>query len=235
MLQLLALLPLCLSSPSLEVVFDWSHLPRLPIAWPNSSWAALHGDKKASVIGIKVQQGRVFLSLPRWHGNSHPLNLAEVSAPKGRPSQPFAPSLEPFPSWEAQRLGDCSALQSVQSMELEKADGEGIMWIPDMGRKTRGRSPGCPAKLVMVSLSTGAFMHSHTFPRTVVPSSGSFLNDIVLNVAQADDKRAYISDSDRGLLVVFSLKKDRSWTVSHSSMRADLRGATFSFINPPAR
>ena len=27
----------------------------------------------------------------------------------------------------------------------------------------------------------------------------------------------------------------RSWTVEHSSMRADLRGASFSFINPPAR
>ena len=64
MLQLLALLPLCLSSPSLEVVFDWSNLPRLPIAWPNSSWAALHSDKKASVIGIKVQRGRIFLTLP---------------------------------------------------------------------------------------------------------------------------------------------------------------------------
>ena len=233
MLQLLALLPLCLSSPSLEVVFDWSHLPHLPIAWPNSSWAVLHGDKKASVIGIKVQQGRVILTLPRWHGNSHPLNLAELSAPPGLQPQPSAPSLRPFPSWEAQKLGDCSALQSVQSMKLEEE--EGMMWIPDMGRKTRGRSPGCPAKLVMVSLATGAFMHSHTFPRTVVPSTGSFLNDIALNVAKVEDKMAYISDSDRGLLVVFSLKKDRSWTVSHSSMRADLRGATFSFINPPAR
>ena len=106
MLQLLALLPLCLSSPSLEVVLDWSHLPHLPIAWPNSSWAVLHGDKKASVIGIKVQQGRVFLTLPRWHGNSHPLNLAELSATPGLQPQPSAPSLRPFPSWEAQKLWD---------------------------------------------------------------------------------------------------------------------------------
>jgi len=70
----------------------------------------------------------------------------------------------------------------------------------------------------------------------VVPRFGSFLNDIAINLGAGQlGKFAYISDSDRGVLVVFSLARDRSWTVEHSSMRADLRGATFSFINPPAR
>ena len=68
-----------------------------------------------------------------------------------------------------------------------------------------------------------------------MPNTSSFLNDIVLNVANKDDKYAYISDSDRGVLVVYSLSQDTSWLVKHSSMRADIRGANFNFINPQGR
>ena len=35
--------------------------------------------------------------------------------------------------------------------------------------------------------------------------------------------------------MVYSLSQDTSWVVKHSTMRADLRGATFNFINPKGR
>ena len=138
-----------------------------------------------------------------------------------------------FPSWEQQRLGDCSSLQYVQSMEVERS---GMMWLPDNGRQRRARdTAGCPAKLLLLDLNTRQIVHSYNFPERIVPKRGSFLNDIALNVAEEGNKFAYISDSDRGELVVYSLAQDRSWLVSHSSMRADLAGATFNFLNPPAR
>ena len=118
-------------------------------------------------------------------------------------------------------------------MEVEV---EGVMWLPDNGRQQRARDTArCPAKLVLIDLKTRTFLHTFNFPEYVVPRSGSFLNDIALNVAEQEDKFAYISDSERGELVVFSLSQNRAWRVSHSAMRADLTGATFTFLNPPAR
>ena len=46
----------------------------------------------------------------------------------------------------------------------------------------------------------------------------SFLNDIVVD---PDDEFAFISDSDAGKLVVYSLKDDSSWNIEHSSMKAN--------------
>ena len=138
-----------------------------------------------------------------------------------------------FPSWELQRLGDCTSFQYVQSMEVER---DGVLWLPDNGRQQRARDTArCPAKLVLLDLKTETILHSYNFPESVVPRAGSFLNDIALNVAEETDKFAYISDSERGSLVVFSLSQDRAWRVSHSAMRAQVSGATFSFLNPPAR
>ena len=118
-------------------------------------------------------------------------------------------------------------------MEVER---EGVLWLPDNGRQKRARDTArCPAKLVLLDLKTLTILHTFNFPESIVPRSGSFLNDIALNVADQENKFAYISDSERGLLVVFSLSQDRAWRVSHSAMRADLSGATFNFLNPPAR
>ena len=46
----------------------------------------------------------------------------------------------------------------------------------------------------------------------------SFLNDIVID---PDDEFAFISDSDEGKIVVYSLKDDLSWSIEHSSMQAN--------------
>ena len=118
-------------------------------------------------------------------------------------------------------------------MEVER---QGVLWLPDNGRQQRARDRArCPAKLVLLDLKTQTILHTFNFPESVVPKTGSFLNDIALNVADQEDKFAYISDSERGLLVVFSLGQERAWLVSHSAMRAHLSGASFNFLNPPAR
>ena len=62
------------------------------------------------------------------------------------------------------------------------AGGGGDHVVPGYGQGKKARSPGCPAKIVMGSFATGAFIHINTFPRTVVPSYGSFLNSIALNI-----------------------------------------------------
>lgn len=41
------------------------------------------------------------------------------------------PEIEPFPSWEMNEIGNCSALQFVQGIAV---DTDGIMWVIDSGR-----------------------------------------------------------------------------------------------------
>ena len=106
-----------------------------------------------------------------------------------------------------------------------KVERDGVMWLPDNGRQLGARDTArCPAKLVLLDLATRQLRHTHTFPEAVVPrrAGRSFLNDIALSVARAGEKHAYISDSERGVLVVFSLARDTSWVVTHSSMRDTL-------------
>ena len=214
-------------------VFQWPN-GKVQVAWPNSTWFRQHGGKSVSVIGIKIWADKIYVTVPRWYGNSHPLNLAVLDRPKTDDELPNTGALRPFPDWEMQRLGDCNAFQYVQSMEVERS---GVMWLPDMGRQLKKSSTrsSCPAKIILLDLKMKTIISKHNFPESVVPKQSSFLNDITLNVANEDDKYAYISDSERGVLVVYSLARNSSWLVRHSSMRADLRGATFNFINPPAR
>ena len=73
---------------------------------------------------IKIANKNFLYLSSRWYGNQHPLNLAIVELPgnKASPSAPLLkpklPKLKPFPSWEVQKLGDCSAIQFVQSMQV---------------------------------------------------------------------------------------------------------------------
>ena len=73
---------------------------------------------------IKIANKNFLYLSFRWYGNQHPLNLAIVELPgnKASPSAPLLkpklPKLKPFPSWEVQKLGDCSAIQFVQSMQV---------------------------------------------------------------------------------------------------------------------
>ena len=70
--------------------------------------------RKLEILAIYRFSNSIF----RWYGNHHPLNLAIAKVPKNGNSIPSAPKLEPFPSWEMQKLGDCSAIQFVQSMQV---------------------------------------------------------------------------------------------------------------------
>ena len=82
------------------------------------------------------------------------------------------------------------------------------------------RSRACPAKLVLLDVGSERVARVHAFPESVVPRAASFLNDITLDTRDPDDKFAFISDSDRGVIVVYSAKLDKSWTAEHRAMKA---------------
>lgn len=58
-----------------------------------------------------------------------PATLGYIVAPdnNGRTD----PEIEPFPSWQMNQIGNCSALQFVQGIAI---DARGVLWAVDSGR-----------------------------------------------------------------------------------------------------
>ena len=96
------------------------------------------------------------------------------------------------------------------------------MWLADNGRQFRtSERSKCRPKLVIIDIETKNVLHVHEFPDNVVSKTNSFLNDIVLDISDPNDKFVYISDSNEGVIIVYSHKLNKSWKAEHSSMKAD--------------
>ena len=74
---------------SLTEVFRWPG-GKPPVAWPNLTWEAEYSRLAVTVIGIKVWADNIYLTAPRWHGNSHPLNVGVLPRPTVGSSLPLS-------------------------------------------------------------------------------------------------------------------------------------------------
>ena len=110
-------------------------------------------------------------------------------------------NLVPFPSWDMQELGNCSAFQSVESIEISEycnltwvLDSGGVgYWDPEDG-ETRSRWQPCQPKLVAINMTVGsnsASEHVHVFTDL---HKESYLTDLVID---RHSRFAYIANSGR--------------------------------------
>ncbi|XP_076233712.1 dopaminechrome tautomerase [Calliopsis andreniformis] len=234
---LLLLVAVTMCHEPFQVIFQWN---TIDVVWPSDDerqYAVSHGDYIPAnnfIAGIKFWKGKMYLSLPRWK-DGVPVTLGVTSAtPVNRVT---APNLEAFPSWEMQKVGDCSALQYVQSMEIDPI---GRMWVLDSGRSSSlsETKTACPPRLVILNLEKdGEVLKTYEFPQHVARNGHTNLNDIVLD--HEDGGLAYITDSDLEDpgIIVYSLQNNTSWKVRHDSMKAKPEAVRFmvskTAINKP--
>ena len=124
------------------------------------------------------------------------------------------------------KLGDCDALQYVQSMEI---DNDGLMWVIDTGRVDIFTSADntCPPKLVIFDVATGEIVGDpYIFPNEVAPYTSVFLNDITIDninkVAYISDMTGANGDGTNGALIVYDHMTKISKRFVHSTMLAEL-------------
>ncbi|XP_006611041.1 protein yellow-like [Apis dorsata] len=217
-----------------RVVFQWN---TIDVMWPseeNKEYAISHGDYVPAnnfIAGIKFWKGKMYLTIPRWK-DGVPVTLGVTSA---KPVNYItAPKLEAFPSWEMQKIGDCSAFQMVQSMEIDPI---GRMWVLDSGKMSPlslEKKTTCPPRLVILDLEkNGEVLRIYEFPTNVARHGTAHLNDIVLD--HEDGGMAYITDSDRDDpgIIVYSLRNNTSWKVRHDSMKAKHEAVKFMISKTP--
>lgn len=126
------------SDRQFRVVYEWNVID---FAYPserermNAIYSGDYIPQNNLISDIKPYANRLYLSLPRMLPGV-PATLGWIIAPEnnGRTD----PEVEPFPSWEMNKKGNCSALQFVQGIEI---DVSGVMWVVDSG-KIDTLSPG---------------------------------------------------------------------------------------------
>jgi hypothetical protein len=161
----------------------------------NYTWDSTHtyssyvSSKKFTVenclmAGINVvSENDIYVTVPRWRtGIPATLNKLDMTTK----------TLTPFPSWEIQEEGKTGCIQSVQSMTIDK---QNRMWVIDTARRNFfapiGAVAGQPAVWIF-NMGDNSVVTKYFFPESVVSSTESFLNDIVI-----DERNyvAYLSDA----------------------------------------
>ncbi|CAK9802204.1 Protein yellow [Anthophora plagiata] len=234
LLLLLVTMTKCRDHEPFQVIFQWD---TIDYNWPSEEERQLaisHSDyvpELNAIAGIKFWKNKMYLTIPGLTSGV-PVVLAVTSAMPV--NQTTAPKLDAFPTWEMQKLGDCSALQMVMSMEI---DPKGRMWVIDSGTryafvpKTKTK---CPPRLVILDLeNNGEILRTYEFPEHVGRQGKTVLNDIVLD--HENGGMAYITDSDveDPGIIVYSLRKNTSWKIRHDSMKAKPEASSFMVAKTP--
>lgn len=114
-----------------RVVYEWSTIGfayRSDVERANAIYLNHYIPRNNLISDVKAFANRLYLTIPRMMPGV-PATLGWIISPNndGRTD----PEIEPFPSWEMNEIGNCSALQFVQGVAI---DPDGIMWVVDSGR-----------------------------------------------------------------------------------------------------
>lgn len=195
--------------------YTWPSIQSYAIAFKRKDYV----PENNAMVGIKFYKDKLYIALPRIRKGT-PVTLAQMSTNSSDKTNQL---LAPFPSWEMNAQKDCSTLQNVYSMEIDR---RGVMWVLDGFRVNNFTK--CPPKLVLLDLNKkGKLVQSYEFSSELCSTEGGFLNDIVID--ESDGGYAYITENsakDPGI-IVYSRLRNRAWKIRDSSMFAELEAANF--------
>lgn len=193
-----------------EVLFHWNRL----------EWLFSDEDQKnefyqkeywkgAMPAGFKVdKQGNYYLSVPRWAAGI-PATVNKIEVVDGKPM------LSAYPSWEMNRIGDPTALQSVLGWEIDELN---RAWFLDQGHIEGKPCIEGAQKIVCWDLTRNELVESIPVPNEIADFTASFLNDLMIDNANGF---VYIADSGiftdplQGGLIVYNMRTKELRRVLH--------------------
>lgn len=150
-----------------------------------------------------ADDGRVFVSGPRWTGSRGP-DLAVLDA-QGHP-QPY-----PDAAWNAWQPG-ADASRTFVDVNAIHRDGEGGLWVVDTGAPTFGGAP-LPggAKLVRIDLASGRVLRQYPLDAAIATPT-SYVDDLRFH-----GRHAYLTDAGNPGLIVLDIDSGKARRVLDGS------------------
>jgi len=185
--------------------------------------------KGAMPAGFKVdKQGNYYLSVPRWAAGI-PATVNKIEVVGG------LPMLSVYPSWEMNKIGSPTALQSVLGWEIDELN---RAWFLDQGHIEGKPCIEGAQKIVCWDLTQNELVESIPVPNEIADFTASFLNDLVVDNANGF---IYIADSGiftdplQGGLIVYNMRTRQLRRVLHQHVSTqDVPGFWFKIAGRPA-
>ena len=209
----------------LEVLYEWAALDYKWPPWISPIEMQRQGKfipENNAIYSMEAFLGDIFVNVGRGAPSSNyrdatgvPATLNRVVIWNGRPV------LDPYPSWEANKIGNCNALQNVAVLKVDKSTG--LLWAVDMG--TVNRFPLCAPKLMIFNAKSGALVRKHVFHKSVVNGLASFIVDLALGQFQGQTRYAFLADITDYKMVIYDFVTDKSWFIKDKSMQFQTCGS----------
>ncbi|XP_045476783.1 L-dopachrome tautomerase yellow-f2-like [Harmonia axyridis] len=179
-------------------------------------------------MGAAVWKNKLFITVPRRrHGVPSSLNYVNLDSPNKHNTP-----LIPYPNWEMNALPSNYNSSSFDSASLSSSDRTHFvsvyrvavdscdrLWFVDTGRM---EIPNAPIqvqspKLVVMDLNRDRFVREYYFPESDLRPATLFAHVVVeTEPNDCSNAYAYIPDVGGYGLVVYSLRENRSWRVTHN-------------------
>jgi sugar lactone lactonase YvrE len=186
--------------------------PRPLGSWVADDYEVVAVFDEAMPTGVTVtDQGRVFVSIPRW-GDEVPYTVAEVVDGKA----------VPYPSRELNEWSTDRAPEQLVSVQSVVTDPVGHVWLLDTGSLCFNPWLENGPKAVEVDPDTGRVVRMIPVGGAAVTPT-TYLNDIRFDFSRGPGGYAYVTDSQpEGALIVIDLASGESWSRlrGHESTRA---------------
>ncbi|CAH1164980.1 unnamed protein product [Phyllotreta striolata] len=168
-------------------------------------------------MGANVWRNKLFITVPRRRlGVPSTLNYVPLDS-----RQKHNVPLIPYPNWEVNTYPDpTNSGENLVSLYRVAVDPCDRLWFVDTGLVevlSANVSRIRPATIGIIDLHTDRIVHSFHIPSDQIrPTSG--LASITIDVTKntCDDAYAYVPDLGGYGLIVYSLRENRSWRISHN-------------------
>ncbi|XP_026751192.1 protein yellow [Galleria mellonella] len=204
-------------------------LPQLRFAWKQVDYAwETPADRDKAIkdgtfvqynnfpVGLARWKNKLFITVPRWkNGVASSLNYVDLDGPTDQPLKPYPSFKDNLVPDNAKMLPSNSSVISVFRVHVDPCD---RLWVMDTGlAEIAGSANQIVGPSIMIfDLNTDQLLHRY-FLKLSDMKEDTFFANIVVDVDKdtCDNAFAYLSDLGGYGVVVYSLKQDDSWRVSH--------------------
>ncbi|XP_050669033.1 protein yellow-like [Leptidea sinapis] len=167
-------------------------------------------------LGLARWKNKLFVTVPRWkNGVASSLNYVDVDGAQDQLLKPYPSLKDNLVPDTAKELPSNSSIISVFRVFVDACD---RLWVMDSGLADILGSPNQVAgpSIVVFDLNTDQLLHRYFFKVTDMKEDSFFANIVVdVDKDSCDSAFAYVPDLGGYGVVVYSLKDNDSWRVSH--------------------